>query len=939
MDLVLKTVLLSVFVGDAITVSVRFPSGQSLTVIDPSTLENPSSFEDPKDTGSHLYQATGKQTKLSLNIRVADFKSSSSEYFRADPTFIRCVQKTLTYLQNNDKAAYIISGFMTSEDAGAGTKVQALYGRSGCGVQLGYKEGVTADVREIAHAALLLCPTIFEAVQRDVGVVLMADRVHLHMTGGTDTEPYFQMDGYTAWHQDEFLEHIKEYINEGIVPVGNLDCSSIPDVETRYPTGAVSPESVVGAVDYPITRQDEEFKKLVQYQGYNDISFLDTEHLADWCGTETVTCVDCTEGPQGNSVEKRCADRVMSARMYNVIRRLQKLAVNEIHDSLVINDAWDEPYEGKLNGDWGEGSLHTEGRAVTLQRYNDNNEHDLKELARLAVCAGVDYVEHKGDYLLLAVKKMKGAVATTISFPNVVLLSVDVPTPLMAEYKLPSEFDDEADNYPLFDSDSKGDTMLGNNAFISQFVSRETNNRYFRLRPIIVRCYSLLVYQDNKYLTEGAITIKVLRGFLTNQEQRNLFDPLFDKRYNIHLLGEAMQIAYGEGTPDGFDVHRLAQNAIDKCGPIFEQVAEKVAVGIYKDSVYVGVSVDGEFSIWLDNQASLPPGVDMATYKEQMETRYDHAIAGRVVDPDSMAEACSLADPPQMQSVDYEHKHPELLRRRKRQAPDPNECVPRTDTKACIDTAQHRTNEVNRIQRIIERKHLPKKDIETALSKCFGICGTCLQGSIYEDKVEHCNNLLHWVPFGLKNEAPDVTNFYSRDNMETRRYACEGGGHCIEKSPLFAVIADTVDKLYRPDPTKSVKEALYDSIENPLPAMRLLNSLYAIHAAGVVKFWVKDESDITSMKDVLKVNMLYNTKVSKVQIYVTSSVSKKAVYQVVQGFSKDWATSGCPSKGREFITPFEVLDVPVGKIFRNCKRFRTKGSKREEKDPLITVQW
>lgn len=63
-----------------------------------------------------------------------------------------------------------------------------------------------------------------------------------------------------------------------------------------------------------------------------------------------------------------------------------------------------------------------------------------------------------------------------------------------------------------------------------------------------------------------------------------------------------------------------------------------------------------------------------------------------------------------------------------------------------------------------------------------------MTGSIYEDKVEHCNNLLHWVPFGLKNEAPDVTNFYSRDNMETRRYACEGGGHCIEKSPLFAVI-------------------------------------------------------------------------------------------------------------------------------------------------------
>jgi hypothetical protein len=61
-------------------------------------------------------------------------------------------------------------------------------------------------------------------------------------------------------------------------------------------------------------------------------------------------------------------------------------------------------------------------------------------------------------------------------------------------------------------------------------------------------------------------------------------------------------------------------------------------------------------------------------------------------------------------------------------------------------------------------------------------------GEYWEEKVEHCNNLLHWLPFELMNEAADVTNLYYRGNRGMKNYACHGARHCIDKAPLFAML-------------------------------------------------------------------------------------------------------------------------------------------------------
>ena len=62
-----------------------------------------------------------------------------------------------------------------------------------------------------------------------------------------------------------------------------------------------------------------------------------------------------------------------------------------------------------------------------------------------------------------------------------------------------------------------------------------------------------------------------------------------------------------------------------------------------------------------------------------------------------------------------------------------------------------------------------------------------------------------------------------------------------------------MEKIYRPDPKQSVEEELYSSVNNPMPAYQLLEDIYAIQASGVVKFWIKDDSEMTALKRPLEV--------------------------------------------------------------------------------------
>lgn len=734
------------------------------------------------------------------------------------------------------------------------------------------------------------------------------------MTGRSDPVPYFSVSGYSGITNAAFQTLAITQINEGLDSFTSPNCSLYNGIDSGgvYPPGTVSMDAVVGALDEPITRSlTEDFKKLVQYIGTN-IDFTDSESSAAWCGEVGIACVDCKAKYVGNGLNKRCADRLMSARMYNVIKPLQKLVrENIIGDKLKVLESWDEPYDGKPNGD-SPNSLHMEGRAITLQLSVTNTPNNLKLVSKLAVCAGADYVAHNNDHLTIAVKKMSGYEEQSVKFPKTELIAVDPPSNKKSEYSLPVVFTSEdANEFPLFDSDNKGELILADNATVRMFMSDEEGIRYFRLSPRIVQCYSALVYHENKRNKENDldINIEVIRGYVSNFEQAGLFEDS-DKRYNTHTLGVAMQIKYSAGSPDSHTPARLAQRAIDKCSPIFNEDDERVGIGLYSDSVFVDIRSPDDDLVWVEKNELIPGGMTLEQYSDHMYKRAELAIQNRIIDPDDFDEACNLAIVPKIQSFDYTYKLPEfVLRKRKRRAAS-NKCVPKSDTDFCLATTKHREAEVNEIWKEMNRKHLYAKDMRTALEGCFGACGTCLEGSIYDEKRRHCSILVHRMNFGTMNDSPDNTNFFARDNMETKKYACTGGHHCLMRAPVFSILAPSIKRLYRPDPTKSVEEEIYSSEENPSPLLPLLDELYAIHAKGAVSFWVADEKDMTSMKEPLTVAMMYNKNVTDINIYVTNSISKEPVNALVESYVMEMSTTGCPLYTRETLPPFKVLDVP-----------------------------
>lgn len=869
--------------------SVTFDS-VTLTAIDPDLLGvGKNEVSDPKNCGSYLFKAkdASDTTALSLNVLVRDFKSPSSLYFRIHPTLMKCIQAAMTKLRNDGTQVVVTKGFQTATDVGASPDEAALYHRSGCGIELAFKTGVTGNVDDIVTAVLKTCPVPMMQMQRDIGIKVSGSNVHIHMKGANHmTGPTFigLSGGY-----DQYAK-----IGEGLDPQMLPDCSSLSTVASGayYPSGYSDPASVVGEPDVAIQKSmPVDFSRLVQYLGNN----------IDFGGT----CTPYT----GNSNDTRCSIRTMTTRMYNVMKYLQKMARDNIsNNKLVIKEAFDDSGPSPA-------TLRSEGRAVKVALLNSNTAANLQTLSRYAICAGVDYVAHQGTTLLLAVKKMKGETANMIQFKSIQLMGVEPPSSKEYYYSLPGSFrQSEIDaKYALFDSSRREDVVLNNNATVGMFMSRDPEYRYFRLDPRIVQCYSDIVYSTNKnmhYEGSDEVEIEVIRGFISNPEQAALMDIL-DNRYDTHTLGVAMQIRYKNGTSAKYTPQRLAQKAVEQCSPIFNKGGEAVGVGVYTDSVFIDIRE--YFELWVEKNDLIPKGMTLIQYQDFMDERARLANAFRIVDPDDMSEACTLAHPPKKQSLTYDYEEPEISKRkRRRRRATADTCVPTYATPHCTLTAEHLRNEVTEIWTETKRKWIYRNETEVkyALDNCFGICGTCLEGDIYDLKLKHCNNLLHWLPFEMMNDEKDVTNFYPRDNMAARGHACNGGGHCLEKAPLFSILMPSVKRIYRPDPSRSVEELIYAPEENPTPVLQILDEIYGINAKGIVHFWVQDETDMVSMKKALQTVMLYNKDVTQVHIYVMNPISKEPVGSLVEGYVKEFATTGCPKYTRGAVAEFVVMDPP-----------------------------
>ena len=210
----------------------------------------------------------------------------------------------------------------------------------------------------------------------------------------------------------------------------------------------------------------------------------------------------------------------------------------------------------------------------------------------------------------------------------------------------------------------------------------------------------------------------------------------------------------------------------------------------------------------------------------------------------------------------------------------------------------------------MKRKHwsVPASALTSNLTSCFSLCATCTEGEVWRDKLASCDNLVHWAPFKFISEHNNM-HFYVMENMTIKEFACSGSRSCIAKSPLFAVLAPTVEYIFRPNPNKAQELSLYSMADNPIPVYKLLDTVFALSGAGNITVWVSNENDLLVLKPVLRVLMLYNHRVTSVDVRLFQASRLTAAQRQMDGNIHDWTSNGCPTYSRDVVAPYTISTV------------------------------
>ncbi|KAK7507165.1 hypothetical protein BaRGS_00001100, partial [Batillaria attramentaria] len=795
-------------------------------------------YTDPKQTGSYLLSSAGKNSglrTLSMDIQLIHYRASSSaaSCFRAHPVFIACVQKALSELKTNKKRAIVTQGYRLPSDVSGSTAPEEIFAAAGTAITLLPTSRDPADLIGIARALLKHCPAPLERISRNMGIVMQQNTVVVFM-GGPSDPPLLSVDGYTLMSQAEFMSDALAAINTGLeAGKPTTECSLFTTLTSGmwFPENSAGVDSTVGPVDMAVTRDTAtDFERLVQYLGTN----VQFDNADAWCGQSGQSCAHCQSGPVDARLGQRCTARMMTSRMSDVLVRLQKLVREKMSDGVLVLEAWDEDYPGHVATD----SIHREGRALKV-RLTSGSAAGLSQLSNLAICAKADFVQHNGDHLLLAVQKQHGTVASVSQFAKAALVRVEPPTIKQHLVQLPDYFS-EADHaqLPVFDSAGREELEIARHTKLGYFVS--PHSRYFRLSRHVADCFSTLQdYFDQRKDTDGLVRLEVVRGFLTTPERDETLRAT-DSRYASGILGQSFEVrADSSQSITNVSLAAIARLAVIRCTPEFKKADSEIGVGLYHDRVYVDMR--DTFKFWNPSGSFSTQVKSAAEFRVYMQQLFEAAYGSRIIDPDLPAEAEALADPPARQSPLYRYTHPErVLRRRRRQATSPTECQPKRNTAFCSLSQRARRDLVTTWWKEAEKMHNYHDVNETkaAFEGCFGDCGTCLSGDVYDDKVEHCSNYFHWSPFSIVPPYGSTFNLFPRERGDLRARACP--------------VVNLFEASFRADPARSVSQELYPQTENPSPVAELLQQLYVTHAEGKVKVWVYDETDISAMKNTLE---------------------------------------------------------------------------------------
>lgn len=455
----------------------------------------------------------------------------------------------------------------------------------------------------------------------------------------------------------------------------------------------------------------------------------------------------------------------------------------------------------------------------------------------------------------------------------------------------------------------------------------EKRNRFFRADSTLLTCLDLVadkaandLFKDDP---EGKVRkLSIVEGYWTmSQAMANGVENAGSR----HRAGTAVRFAYELGAGEKLEQSRLITLAgfiVSECEQYMATTGLSMGVGLQSDSVYMDVQKRGD-------KLFMPFSGDGAALASEDFARW--IDKGRYVFNEECVRPPQVA---QRQSAGYEYTYRrEERRRERRQLGDLFAFVMGSDP-YCKGTLAAREKEFEamwqRISTTIGARAGNRKsddEIKGALTRCYMSCSGGLVDKVNKDSEEKhraCSEAIHWLPvlFSAGDEAVDSCHFYPQKSEDLQRSACFWG-KCIDTSDVHASIWPSWglqldrkidDTFFKKNLT--VRETLFDEVMNPSPMHQVLQETYAMHCGGKATIWVSHPGEITGMRDTLRALMGYNTKISHVELQITSVEEKFDIIDAVENLRDDWQVSLCRSHSREFLAPFVVVtegDVLAGK--------------------------
>ncbi|XP_071181101.1 uncharacterized protein [Mytilus edulis] len=725
-----------------------------------------------------------------------------------------------------------------------------------------------------------------------------------------------------------------------------MSADRCPDI-TVNPTDHWPPQytnevDACGQTSYKISRENEDAMKTLYEYSDVDVQFVQEGKEGHSCGLGR-GCISCEKPSMSKSTWDWCATRVMSPRM---ALRLKRLAALVKTDSVLkggqiqVLKAFSDQRK----------DLYNDGRAIQLTYIKNGTQGDadqMKKLAALSVCAGFDFVKFLFTHIEAFVKEQSGYRTTLNQFPSgTVMISVDLPLENSNEFSYPESLQHESKKPALIRSLSDS-TRLSKHFKIGDF--KDISTSYLRIDSTLVECLDMV----KESFKQG---IDVLKAYTTKSTNMEMNSEWTQEQLDRFQMGQAVVIQHEEQTTES--TTELTKLLMSTCTPTLRLQRRGLSLSIREDGicskqpklrggkycVYVGLypleRTEEKQYVKISTSLKLMKTVNelwSKVWENIKEYRSKLTSGGPQIIPYNAEDVCKpseLGKGNEFLSFQLHHF---------------GFCLNFKQKERCERSMDARQAEAlklwTQMSSTASKNTLPTTEMKRAIFGCLvDVCGGCSgSGRKWDKKVKACVDVVSkYISYTRKPlvKKTDKVSVFNTENIQSAAHglACNGGVKCVENVQLYSMFQSTINSKYKPEPNNSIEEALFDGHDNPSPLLEIVEQFVAKQAAGNVSVYIESIRDISALRNILKVLMIYNRDIEMVTFLTFTGVKKDKLATAIQRKIETWAGSACPIWSRFAVVPYKIEDVHPARVARSIEDGRHR-NKMKEKQRNWEIDW